>query len=407
MSQERTQKNTTPKSRGEQIKLKRLRLNMTQKELADAVGMPKFGDRTIRRWEKGESSPSELELRAILSFPEQIPFPNNSKAPYAMIDLFSGIGGTRLGFTSTGKVSVVFSSEIDKFSCKTYRANFGELPSGDITTLEACKIPDHNILVAGFPCQAFSMAGRKKGFDDVRGTLFFEIARILKAKKPDCFLLENVKNLKNHKNGDTFKTIVSILESLDYEVFFEVLAARDFGLPQNRERIYIVGFNREKLDTSNTFTFPKPSKHPVRLGDILEKRVSDKYTISDTLWNGHRLRKEKNKNAGKGFGYSLFDEESPYVSTLSARYYKDGSEILIDQNDKNPRKITPREAARLQGFPEEFIIPVSDTQAYKQFGNSVAVPVVAAIAQKILSYLEANKCPDKALPDKEVLNTEE
>lgn len=371
-----------------QIKEKRLKLNMTQKELADAIGMSKYGDRTIRRWETGESNPSILELTQILNFPEKIPFLNNNNAKFSIIDLFSGIGGTRLGFHLTGKTKVVFSSEIDKFSIKTYKANFGETPCGDITKIDINTIPDHDILVGGFPCQSFSQAGKKLGFEDTRGTLFFEIAKILSTKKPKCFLLENVRNLISHNKGNTFQTILTILKSLDYEVYHILFKAKDFGVPQNRERIYIVGFNKKLVKNYDKFQFPQPSNTPTKVGDILEKNVNEKYTISDSLWNGHQRRKIEHKQKGNGFGYSLFNEDSIYTNTISARYYKDGSEILIAQKGKNPRKITPREAARLQGFPENFIIPVSDTQSYKQFGNSVVVPIIYAIAIEILKVLD-------------------
>ena len=372
------------------IKDKRLKLNMTQKELADAVGMSKYGDRTIRRWENGECSPSALELKQILEFPEKTPFPNN-KAKWKMIDLFSGIGGTRLGFHLTGETKVVFSSEIDKFSIKTYETNFGETPHGDITKISTNDIPNHDILVGGFPCQAFSQAGKKLGFEDTRGTLFFEIARILSDKKPKCFLLENVRNLVSHDKGKTFKTILNTLKSLDYEVYYSLFKAKDFGVPQNRERIYIVGFHKKLVPNYRSFKFPVATHIETKVGDILEKNVNSKYTISDNLWNGHQRRKIEHKEKGNGFGYSLFNEDSPYTNTISARYYKDGSEILIEQKGKNPRKLTPREAARLQGFPENFIIPVSDTQSYKQFGNSVAIPVINAIAIEILKVLNEEK----------------
>lgn len=374
------------------IKDKRLKLNMTQKELADAVGMSKYGDRTIRRWENGECSPSALELKQILEFPEKTPFPNNNnKAKWKMIDLFSGIGGTRLGFHLTGETKVVFSSEIDKFSIKTYETNFGETPHGDITKISTNDIPNHDILVGGFPCQAFSQAGKKLGFEDTRGTLFFEIARILSDKKPKCFLLENVRNLVSHDKGKTFKTILNTLKSLDYEVYYSLFKAKDFGVPQNRERIYIVGFHKKLVPNYSSFKFPVATHIETKVGDILEKNVNSKYTISDNLWNGHQRRKIEHKEKGNGFGYSLFNEDSPYTNTISARYYKDGSEILIEQKGKNPRKLTPREAARLQGFPENFIIPVSDTQSYKQFGNSVAIPVINAIAIEILKVLNEEK----------------
>lgn len=370
------------------IKNKRLRLQMTQKELADAIGMPKFGDRTIRRWESGETNPSSIELSHILNFPEKKPFPNNNNARYKMIDLFSGIGGTRLGFHQTNSVNIVFSSEIDKFAVKTYKANFGETPFGDITKIDENDIPDHDILVGGFPCQAFSQAGKKLGFEDTRGTLFFEIARIIKKKRPKTFLLENVKNLKSHDKGRTFKVIETTLKKLNYDVQTILFKAKDFGVPQNRERIYIVGFAKDKVSNYKDFSFPTPSCPKTSVGDILELNVDDKYTISNALWQGHQRRKTEHKEKGNGFGYSLFNENSPYTNTISARYYKDGSEILIEQAEKNPRKITPREAARLQGFPENYIIPVSDTQSYKQFGNSVAVPVIFAIAKEIISILD-------------------
>lgn len=370
---------------------KRLRLGMTQKELADAVGMPKYGDRTIRRWENGESSPSALELKCILSFPETTPFPSNTNADYTMIDLFAGIGGTRLGFHLTGRTRSVFSSEIDKFAVKTYRANFGDIPFGDITQIHENDIPDHDILVGGFPCQAFSQAGKKLGFEDTRGTLFFEIARIINTKRPKAFLLENVRNLLSHDKGNTYKVIENTLKELNYAVYLLVYKAKDFGVPQNRERIYIVGFDKTQVPNFNSFVSPVPPCIQTSVGMILESYVDDKYTISETLWAGHQRRKVENKKNGKGFGYSLFDASSPYTNTISARYYKDGSEILIAQDGKPPRKLTPREAARLQGFPDNYIIPVSDTQAYKQFGNSVAVPVINAIATEIIKVLDASK----------------
>jgi len=373
-----------------QIKEKRKRLNMTQKELADAIGLGKFGDRTVRRWENDECEPSKLELKAILDFLETTPFKNPKEAKYKMIDLFAGIGGTRLGFYQTGQVKNVFSSEWDKFSQKTYYANFGEHPEGDITKIDENSIPYHNILVGGFPCQAFSQAGKKLGFEDTRGTLFFDVARILKAKRPAAFLLENVKNLKSHDHGRTFKVIMNTLNELNYSVHYTLFKARDFGAPQSRERIYIVGFNRDLVKHPDNFEFPLTPKPKTRVGDILEKHVDEKYTISDRLWAGHQRRKRENKAKGKGFGYSLFNADSPYTNTISARYYKDGSEILIEQKNKNPRKITPREAARLQGFPENFVIPVSDTQAYKEFGNSVCVYTIHAIAESIVDFLDLN-----------------
>lgn len=238
--------------------------------------------------------------------------------------------------------------------------------------------------------QPFSQAGKKKGFDDTRGTLFFNIKEILKEKRPVAFLLENVKNLRSHDHGKTFKVIMNTLAGLNYSVSYALFKARDFGAPQNRERIYIVGFNKDKVKNPEDFKFPIPPKPKTRVGDILEDYVDGKYTISDKLWAGHQRRKRENKAKGKGFGYSLVNADSPYTNTISARYYKDGSEILVEQRDKNPRKVTPREAARLQGFPENFIIPVSDTQAYKQFGNSVCVLAIHAIAESITAFLDKN-----------------
>lgn len=368
---------------------KRARLNMTLKELADAINLPLFGERTIRQYEKNEVKVNQKIFDRIMAFPEQPPFPNNPKARYRSIDLFAGVGGIRLGFEQTGAVRTVFASEWDKFAQKTYKANFGDTPHGDITKIDEKDIPDHDILLAGFPCQAFSQAGRKLGFEDTRGTLFFDVARIIKEKRPKAFLLENVKNLKSHDKGRTFETIQKTLDDLDYDIDVMLFKARDFGAPQNRERIYIVGFDR-RSKFSKEFEPPIPTAAKTSVGSILEKGpVDPKFTISDRLWEGHQNRKKAHKAKGNGFGYSLFNENSPYTNTLSARYYKDGSEILIEQIEGNPRKLTPREASRLQGFPEEFIIPVSNTQAYKQFGNSVCVLTIKAIAKQIVERLDS------------------
>lgn len=380
---------------GETIKDKRNRLGLTQKDFADALGMGKTGDRTLRRWENGESTPSTLEFNSIMQFAETIPFEDKSDAPvFSFIDLFAGIGGIRIPFQELGG-KCVFTSEWDKFAQKSYRVNFGEEPQGDITKIAATDIPDFDILLGGFPCQPFSQAGLKKGFSDTRGTLFFEIERILAEKRPKAFLLENVKQLKGHDKGRTLRVIMEHLDALNYYVKAEVLRAGDFGVPQNRERIYIVGISKDYYDLPDgyEFSFPQPTYEKTRLGDILERNVDDKYTISDALWDGHQRRKKEHIEKGNGFGFSLFNEESEYTNTISARYYKDGSEILIDQgNGRNPRKLTPRECARLQGFPEEFIIPVSDTQAYKQFGNSVAVPVIRAVAKRMIDEMNALPC---------------
>ena len=301
---------------------------------------------------------------------------------FTFIDLFAGIGGIRMGFENAGG-ECVFTSEWDESAQKTYQANFKEMPYGDITKIQPEEIPSFDILLAGFPCQPFSQAGLKKGFEDTRGTLFFDIARIVKYHKPSVVFLENVRNLASHDKGNTLKVIIRTLEDMGYKVFNKILNAKDFGVPQNRARIYIVAF-KEDVD----FEFPTPPMSKTKVGDILDKKVDSKYTISDKLWSGHQRRKKEHAEKGNGFGYSIFDETSEYTSTISARYYKDGSEILIKQDGKNPRKITPREAARLQGYPEDFIIPVSDAQAYKQFGNSVAVPVIKALSFQIAKVLK-------------------
>lgn len=312
----------------------------------------------------------------------------SKKPKFTFIDLFAGIGGMRQAFEARGG-KCVFSSEWDKFAQQTYQANFGEKPHGDITQIPSSVIPRHDILIAGFPCQPFSHAGLKKGFMDTRGTLFFDVARIINDRKPSLVLLENVKGFTSHDKGKTFATVIAALDELGYNTSSKVLNASDFGLPQNRERIFIVGVNRRKIRGVD-FKFPKPPKTPVKVGDILERRVDAKYVLSNKLWSGHKRRLREHRERGNGFGYSLFTPSSPRTSTISARYYKDGSEILIATSG-NPRKITPREAARLQGFPESFIIPVSDTQAYKQFGNSVAVNVVSAIAKEMLKLLPKSK----------------
>lgn len=318
-----------------------------------------------------------------------------SKKKVKIIDLFAGIGGIRLGFEQAfnGNVECVFTSEIDKYAVQTYIENFGsDNIYGDITQISEKDVPDHDILLAGFPCQPFSQAGLKKGFNDTRGTLFFDIERILLEKKPKAFLLENVKQLKGHDKGNTLKVILEHLHNAGYKTFVKVLAAKDFGVPQNRERIYIVGF----LDNSINFEFPKPTLKETKVGNILENNPDDKYTISDKLWAGHQRRKLMHKEKGNGFGYGLFNANSPYTNTISARYYKDGSEILIEQEGKNPRKLTPREAARLQGFPEEYkITAVSDNQLYKQFGNSVCVPVIEKIAENMIKAFTKKEISDE------------
>ena len=307
-----------------------------------------------------------------------------SKKNFKFVDLFAGIGGIRIPFDELNG-DCVFSSEFDKYAAQTYSENFGHLPHGDITKIDLDEIPKHDLLLAGFPCQAFSMAGKRKGFEDTRGTLFFNIEKILEARKPKAFLLENVRGLINHDNGKTFQTIQNVLSNkkkLNYNIHFKILNAKDFGLPQNRSRIFIVGFKNKAK-----FSFPEPLNTQTKLSSILQKRVQSKYTISNLLWDSHQKRRERNLKRGVGFGYSLVKRDAAYTRTISSRYYKDGSEILLDQPGKNPRKLTPREALRLQGFPESFVMPVSDNQAYKQVGNAVPVNVVRQIAKEMVKYL--------------------
>ena len=304
---------------------------------------------------------------------------------FSFIDLFAGVGGIRIPFEAAGG-ECVFTSEWDKFAQQTYISNFHDEVHGDITQVDETEIPTHDVILAGFPCQPFSHAGLKEGFSDTRGTLFFDIERIARYHEPKVMLLENVKGLVSHDKGRTLQVILESLDVLGYWVEYKVLNARDFGVPQNRERIYIVAYSKDWFDEGD-FSFPRPSKKETRVGDVLDSHVDAKYTISDRLWAGHQRRKLEHAAKGNGFGYSLFSVDSPYTSTISARYYKDGSEILIKQRGKNPRKVTPREAARLQGFPEWFQVHPSDTQAYRQFGNSVAIPVIEAIAKKIAKLL--------------------
>ena len=315
------------------------------------------------------------------------------KENFTFIDLFAGIGGLRQAFESSGG-KCLFSSEWNKFSQQTYEANFGDVPQGDITQIDEREIPDHDILVGGFPCQPFSIAGvsaknhlgREHGFKDkTQGTLFFDVCRIIKEKQPSAFLLENVKNLKSHDKGNTFKVIINALEKeLNYDIHYKVIDAGKV-VPQHRERIFIVGF-KEPLD----FKFPElVDKRPV-LGDVLEDSVDEKYTLKDGTWNALQRHKAKHKAKGNGFGFNLADKQG-IAKTLSARYYKDGAEILIDQGKKNPRRLTPRECARIMGFPEKFKIPVSDNQAYRQFGNAVVVPVVKEIAKAMVKCMAKGK----------------
>lgn len=332
------------------------------------------------------------------------------------IDLFAGIGGMRLAFESAG-AECVFTSEWDKFAVQTYVANHGiKHPIfGDIRDVDPKSVPDHDVLVAGFPCQPFSLAGvskknslgRSHGFaDETQGTLFFYIAEILRVKKPKAFVLENVKNLISHDHGNTFKIIQKVLvEDLGYKISFKVIDAAKF-VPQHRERIFIVGYEDEEIDFNWEDVKPNSKKVVSKVREILQEylpapaqdsqkyfdkkpnSVSTKYVLSDKLWSYLQAYAEKHRKAGNGFGFGLANLDG-VTRTLSARYHKDGSEILIPLAGRsNPRRLTPRECARLMGYPDTFIIPVSDTQAYKQFGNSVAVPVVSAVAKELVRNLE-------------------
>lgn len=418
------------KNKFQYIKEMRKKLGIGRTEFANLLGLGTSGERTVRGWEEEEHEPSSVKWQAILDvekkmteYLENAPFrqkPEN-ECNFTFIDLFAGIGGIRLPFQQQGG-HCVFSSEWDKFSQKTYLTNFGEMPQGDITRISASDIPDHDVLLGGFPCQAFSQAGLKKGFSDTRGTMFFEIQRIMTAKRPKAFMLENVKQLQGHDKGRTLETILDILrgngthsvpddipisedarnalsEKLNYWVDYRVLRAGDFGAPQNRERIFIVGFDRDYyrgVDFDSVFRWPVPPMIPTRVGDILEDLdrlplSQDRYTISDRLWIGHQKRKLEHEKKGNGFGYSLFNKDSEYTNTISARYYKDGSEILIDQSHlgRNPRKLTPRECARLQGFPDDYIVDaVSQGQIYKQFGNSVCMNVIRAVSKQLVETMK-------------------
>ena len=327
------------------------------------------------------------------------------KNKFTFIDLFAGIGGFRIAMQKLGG-QCVFSSEWDEPAKETYFRNYGEVPFGDITIPETkALIPDKfDVLCAGFPCQPFSNAGLKKGIEDTRGTLFYHIAEILHDHQPKAVLLENVRGLISNDKGKTFQTILRTITGMGYicnvpqaiidngpvsrlkeECAKMVLCAKDYGVPQNRPRIYIVLWKKDA--ELKKFIYPQAENTKTKVSSILEKKVPDTFTISDKLWDGHQRRKLEHEEKGNGFGYCLFNEDSEYTSTISRRYYKDGSEILIEQPGKNPRKITPREAANLQGFPKEFKLPDSNAKAYQQFGNSVAVPVVEKVSEQIVKQI--------------------
>lgn len=381
----------------------KLRESMTRRQLAESLGL---STSTVERWETGKVQPKPVSVPALKEL--YYGTTHEDGTDFRTIDLFAGIGGIRRGFASAGG-HAVFSSEWNEFSARTYRTNYGfaETMAGDITQVDANDIPDCDVVLAGFPCQPFSLAGvskkrslgRETGFrDKTQGTLFFDVARIIAAKRPAAFLLENVKNLTSHDRGRTFKVILDALQNeLGYEVHWKVVDGQHF-VPQHRERIYIVGFRSKTDFTWDDLKYPD---HQPVLADILHKtdgtepylpwdgekyfdfehnKVQEKYTLTPRLWQYLQDYKKKHEALGHGFGYGLVTPDM-VSRTLSARYHKDGSEILVAQGDERPRRLTPRECARLMGYPDELRIPVSDTQAYRQFGNSVVVPAIAEVAR--------------------------
>jgi DNA (cytosine-5)-methyltransferase 1 len=397
--------------------LKEARTRYTQKEIAKRIGV---NARTIRRWEVHSPPPPDYLADAIQ---QRILNLANATTPktelFSFIDLFAGIGGIRQGFEKQGG-KCVFTSEWNPFANKTYLENFplidGHQFIGDITKVNENEIPSHDVLLAGFPCQPFSIAGvskknalgRPHGFEcTTQGTLFFDVARIIAAKRPKAFLLENVKNLVSHDRGNTFRVILEILEKeLGYKVFHKIIDGQHF-VPQHRERIIILGF-RENIAHNPFDDLCLPEKNKIKLSSILHPQdgsekpeppfttgengtVNPKYTLTPHLWEYLQRYAEKHRQAGNGFGFGLVTE-TDIARTLSARYYKDGSEILIAQGPKKrPRRLTPRECARLMGFDDNFIIPVSDTQAYRQFGNSVVVPMIAEVARILIKNFMEQK----------------
>lgn len=388
--------------------LKRVRQKYSQEELAEKLGI---SVKTVSRWEtlKCLSRVKEMALSYVLA--EEREGYQIQNPTFRFIDLFAGIGGTRLGMESIGG-KCVWTSEWDKFSQKTYATNFSDEHSihGDIREAHEKDIPEFDLLVGGFPCQPFSIAGVSKknslgaphGFEcKTQGTLFFDVARIIAHHRPAVFVLENVKNLLRHRKGETFKIILETLEDeLGYEVHHKVIDAKHF-VPQHRERVFIVGFRNRTNFTWNDLELPEPI---LTLSDILHSqdgsedaeapftlgkhaKVNKKYVLTDHLWNYLQRYAEKHRAKGNGFGFGLVGKND-ISRTLSARYHKDGSEILIKRGPRsNPRRLTPRECARLMGFPDSYKITVSDTQAYRQFGNSVVVPVIKAVAKALEPHL--------------------
>lgn len=383
--------------------------------IAETARRTGYAERTIYRWDTGETNPRKAVMDLMKTLvPANSRERDNDPRGFSFIDLFAGIGGLRMGFDAIGG-RCVFTSEWNKFAQQTYSANYRDNRpiEGDITKIHADDIPDHDVLVAGFPCQPFSIAGvskknalgRSHGFAcEAQGTLFFDVARIIDAKRPAAFLLENVKNLQSHDQGRTFDIIIRTLrEELGYKVWTRIIDAKHF-VPQHRERIVIVGFRENVPFSWDDLNLPE--KGSVRLRDILHPEngsetpeepytrgqlasVNEKYTLTPKLWAYLQNYADKHKAAGNGFGFGLVTGDD-VARTLSARYYKDGSEILVSRGEKkNPRRLTPRECARLMGYPSDFQIPVSDTQAYKQFGNSVAVPVFCEVARIMQPHIMA------------------
>lgn len=355
--------------------------------------------RTTNTVKLGLSSDELISNRKKIEW--DVPFPPPEKPLFTFIDLFAGIGGFRIAMQNLGG-KCVFSSEIDYHAKITYEKNFGEIPFGDITRMETKEaIPKNfDILCAGFPCQAFSIAGKRKGFEDTRGTLFFEIAEILKNRKPEAFFLENVKGLRNHHGGKTLKRILEVLRNdLNYYVPDpKIINARDFGVPQNRERIFIIGFKNKSI---NNFVYPKPTDSSKKFIDVKQNNVPVKYYISKQYLNTLIIHKDRHAEKGNGFGYEIIEDNEIANAIVVGGMGKERNLVIDDTltnfiptthikgevNRQGIRKMTPREWARLQGYPEKFKIEVADVHAYKQFGNSVAVPAIQATAQQILIKL--------------------